>query len=78
MKFAHMADVHLGAWKEQNMDKLADGAFVATIDKCLTEKVDFVLIAGDLFDTSLPPINKIKLAVDQLKRLKEKKRFRTG
>jgi len=37
----------------------------------LKKKVDFILIAGDLFNTSLPGIDKLKLAVQKLKQLKD-------
>lgn len=72
MKFAHMADVHLGSWREPKLRELATKAFVNAVSRCISEKVDFVLIAGDLFNTSLPPIESLKTAVTQLKRLKSK------
>lgn len=70
MKFCHIADVHLGSWKERELSILSDKFFIETISKCIREKIDFLLIAGDLFDTSLPNIEKIKIAVEQLKLLK--------
>jgi len=71
MKFAHMADCHLGSWREPKLQDVNNAAFVMAIDKCIKEEVDFVLIAGDLFNTALPAIENIKLAVEQLKRLKD-------
>jgi len=65
-----MADIHLGSWKEPKIRELSSRAFVAAVDRCMAEKVDFVLISGDLFNTSLPPIDSLKLAVSELKRLK--------
>jgi DNA repair exonuclease SbcCD nuclease subunit len=72
MKFAHMADVHLGSWREPKLRELNTKAFVKAIGLCLSHEVDFVLISGDLFNTSLPPIESLKLAVTELKRLKDK------
>ncbi len=71
MKFAHIADVHLGGWKEPKMQEVADKAFCKAIAICISEKVDFVLIAGDLFNTSMPNIEALKLAVVELRRLKK-------
>jgi hypothetical protein len=47
-------------------------AFEMAVDKAVDEKVEFVLIAGDLFNTAVPPIESLKLAVDKLKELKDK------
>jgi len=71
MKFFHIADVHLGAWKEPQLSRLADKAFEEVVNQTISQKADFLLIAGDLFDTSLPSIDKTKLAVECLKRLQE-------
>lgn len=70
MKFAHIADVHLGSWREPKLRELSTRAFIEAIDRCIQNKVQFVLIAGDLFNTSLPAIDSLKTAVSQLKRLK--------
>lgn len=72
MKFAHMADCHIGAWRDQKLKDLPSKVFEIAIDKCIQEKVDFVLISGDLFNTSLPGIDYLKHTVKELKKLKEK------
>jgi len=41
------------------------------IETCLQEKVDFVLISGDLFNTAVPGIESLQMAVKQIKRLKD-------
>ncbi|MBI2133219.1 DNA repair exonuclease [Candidatus Woesearchaeota archaeon] len=72
MKFAHLADCHIGSW--QRTSKLSDAsinAFCHAIDICIKEKTDFILISGDLFDTSIPAIDKLKSAVSKLKEAKE-------
>lgn len=73
MKFAHMADVHLGGWKQPELQSLNFQSFVKAIDKCIKEKPDFVLIAGDLFDTAFPGIEILKDTFAEFKKLKEAK-----
>src|SRR3989338_5324144 len=70
MRFIHLADVHLGGWRDQKMSSLAQQAFKESLDFALLHQVDFVLIAGDLFNTALPNIEYIKNAVGELMRLK--------
>lgn len=71
MKFAHLADCHLGGWREEKLRQLGVESFKRALELCIAEKVNFVLIAGDLFDTALPPIDIIKEAVVALKCLKD-------
>ncbi len=72
MKFAHTGDCHLGGWQKQpELAELNLQSFAFFADTCIKEKIDFALIAGDFFDTAYPPIEAIKLAVDNLRRLKE-------
>ena len=49
MKFTHMADCHIGSWRDPKLKTLAH-AFVKAIDISIKEKVDFILIAGDMFN----------------------------
>ncbi len=71
VKFAHIADVHLGGWKQQPMQDLNFESFKKTIDICLKSKLDFILFSGDLFDSAYPPIEILKETFGQFKRLKE-------
>ncbi len=55
MKFIHIADIHLGmipdkgmAWSEKRAKELWH-TFQAVIEQCEKEKIDILLIAGDLF-----------------------------
>jgi len=66
-----MADLHIGGWREPKMSSLTIVAFKQAIDECIEENVDFIMIAGDIFNTSLPNIDFIKETVKQLKRLKQ-------
>ncbi|MEK6912561.1 MAG: exonuclease SbcCD subunit D [Nanoarchaeota archaeon] len=71
VKFAHIADVHLGGWKQQPLQELNLLSFKKAIETCIKEKVEFVLIAGDLFDSAFPPIDILKEAFGEFRKLKE-------
>ncbi|MBU2052665.1 MAG: DNA repair exonuclease [Nanoarchaeota archaeon] len=70
VKFAHVADVHLGGWKQQPLQDLNFQSFRNLIDICIEKKLDFVLIAGDLFDSAYPPIEILKETFAEFRRLK--------
>lgn len=71
VKFAHIADVHLGGWKQQPLQKLNFQSFQKAMETCINEKVEFVLIAGDLFDSAFPPIDILKETFAEFRKLKE-------
>ena len=71
VKFAHMADVHLGGWKQQPMQDLNFQSFRKAIGICIKKKLNFVLIAGDLFDSAYPPIEILKDTFTEFRKLKE-------
>ncbi len=71
MKFAHFADCHIGGWRDPKLKELPIEAFRYAVYTCIDEKVDFILIAGDLFNTALPGIDFIKRTMVALKKLKE-------
>ncbi len=71
MKFAHMADCHIGSWSDPKLRDLSTKAFERAIDICIKESVDFILISGDLFHTALPAIESLKIAVEKLKQAKD-------
>ena len=66
MKYAHLADLHLGSWREDKMRDLSTQAFLQAIDTCIQEKVDFILFAGDIFNTSLPALDTLKIVAKKL------------
>lgn len=71
MKFAHLGDCHLGSWRIPQLQQLNLESFQKAIGICIKEKVNFVLIAGDLFDSAYPPIETLKEAFSELKKLKD-------
>ena len=71
MKFAHLADCHLGGWREPRLRDANAKAFTKAIDYCIGENVDFVLVAGDLFNSAVPSIESLQHAVHELMRLKK-------
>lgn len=73
VKFGHIADVHLGGWKQEPMNELNFDSFRRAIDTCIDNKVDFILFAGDLFDSAYPPIETLKDTFAEFRRLKEAK-----
>jgi len=70
MSFAHLADCHIGAWRDPKMKELAIAAFEEATSIILERGLDFVLIAGDLFNTAVPPLDQVKRTVTQLQKLK--------
>ncbi|GAG04386.1 unnamed protein product, partial [marine sediment metagenome] len=72
-RFAHISDVHLGGWKQQPLQDLNSQSFRETIGTCINQKLDFILIAGDLFDSAYPSIEILKETFAEFKKLKEAK-----
>ncbi|MDP4039592.1 MAG: DNA repair exonuclease [Candidatus Pacearchaeota archaeon] len=73
MKFAHLADCHLGGWRYPELQELNFLSFQNALSICVKENVDFILIAGDLFDSAYPPIDTIKETFHEFRKLKEAK-----
>lgn len=79
--FIHAADLHLGApfkglralssvWADHLLRAIPE-AFSRVIDAAIEESVDFVVIAGDIFDDSRPSYADFSLFVAGMKRLGE-------
>ena len=72
IKFAHLSDCHLGAWRNEVLNQMGYEAFEQTINAILEQEIDFVIISGDLFDISNPKVDVVDLAVRELKKLQDK------
>ena len=70
-RFAHLADCHIGGWKEEELKKLSIESFKKATNKIIDSKVDFLIIAGDLFNTSIPSIDAIKEVALCMRRIKD-------
>jgi exonuclease SbcD len=74
-RLLHLADVHLGARHHDLGDAAATqrerqfDAFRRAVDLALAEKVDVVLVAGDLFDSNQQPRRSVERAAAEFGRL---------
>jgi hypothetical protein len=73
MKFAHLADCHLGSWRQEELQKLNFQSFQKIIERCIQEQVEFILISGDLFDSAYPPIEILKDSFAEFKKIHDAK-----
>ncbi len=73
-KFLHFADCHLGYRQYNSVERANDfaRAFFAVIDVAIQEKVDFVVLAGDLFQKRAIDALTLNQAVKGLERLRDK------
>ncbi|MBS3094498.1 DNA repair exonuclease [Candidatus Pacearchaeota archaeon] len=72
-RFAHISDIHLGGWKQEPMQQLNFESFRKAVDICLKSNLDFILFAGDIFDSAYPPIEILKETFGEFKRIKDAK-----
>ncbi|MBI5226641.1 DNA repair exonuclease [Candidatus Micrarchaeota archaeon] len=68
-RFAHIADVHLGAFRDGRLRELNLQAFERAMDECAKRDLDFVIIAGDLFDINIPDLAVVERAVRKMRQL---------
>lgn len=71
MKFAHLGDCHLGGWRQPELRELNFNSFQFATSYCIKERMDFVIITGDLFDTAYPSIETLKRSFEEFRRLRE-------
>lgn len=72
-KFAHLADCHLGGWSQPELQALNFASFQKAVQIIIDQKLEFVLISGDLFDSAYPPIEILKKSFAEFKRLHDAK-----
>ncbi|MBU5678857.1 MAG: DNA repair exonuclease [Candidatus Aenigmatarchaeota archaeon] len=70
-KFAHISDVHLGAFRDIALREMNLNAFLKAMDKCIENKVDFIIFAGDLFDNNMPDAKVLSIAVKKMREVKD-------
>ncbi len=69
--FAHLADLHLGGYRESHLTNLNFITFQKAIDNILEKKVDFAIFAGDIFNNAMPPLDLVQQVTRQCLRLKK-------
>ncbi|MFH1056661.1 MAG: DNA repair exonuclease [Candidatus Micrarchaeota archaeon] len=72
IRFAHMSDVHLGAFREKELRELNIRAFENAVDACVERGASFVIIAGDFFDIALPEMGVVDRAVRKMRQAQGK------
>ncbi len=74
MKFLHLSDLHLGK-RVNEISMIEDQEYILTriILICDDEKPDAVIIAGDVYDKSVPPAEAVTLLDDFICRLAKRK-----
>ena len=70
-KFAHMADIHIGAHKDKRLIDLEIESFNESIDICIKEGVKFIIIAGDFFHEPVPELEQVRKIIKKLIGLSE-------
>lgn len=70
MKLIHLADLHLGK-RVNEFSMLEDQRYVLeqVIKTAKREKIDGIIIAGDIYDRQVPPVEAVKLLDDFLTKL---------
>ncbi len=71
-RFAHIADCHLGAWRDKTLRQLNLNAFMKAMDACVEKNVDFILICGDLFDKNIPDLDIVEKAARKMRDVRSK------
>jgi DNA repair protein SbcD/Mre11 len=79
LRFVHTADLHLDTpfkglteWNPVLAEKLKDATYQSfrnIVDLCITEDVDFLLVAGDIFDSESSSLAAQLRFIEELKRL---------
>ncbi|PSO09109.1 hypothetical protein B9Q04_02195 [Candidatus Marsarchaeota G2 archaeon BE_D] len=71
VKFVHASDIHVGGFAGRALRVKEEEALTAFVNRCIDEKVDFVVLAGDTFDSNIPPIREAIMFSRQMRKLKE-------
>jgi len=81
IKFIHTADIHLGRPLSYGgspshdlieiFDKAGENAFLKLVEEAIKNEVDFIVIAGDLYDREARSVKSSRFFLEQTQRLKE-------
>lgn len=72
MRLLHTSDWHLGRSLHRSDLRAAQAAFLEhLVDTVRAEKVDAVLVSGDVYDRAVPPVDAVELCESALVRLRE-------
>ena len=71
-RFLHLADCHLGKWQYNHRERYNDfgRAFFHILDEAIRQQVDFVILAGDLFEKRSIDALTLNQAIRGLEKLK--------
>lgn len=70
-KFAHISDIHLGAFPDPTLRQLEKQALDEAIKKCIELEADFVLISGDIFHVGIPDLSVVNDSIRIFRKLSE-------
>lgn len=71
-RFAHMSDIHIGAFRQPELRELVSAAFDRAIDRCIESGVDFVVMSGDVFDSNIPDLSSVRRATGKIREARDK------
>lgn len=73
MKFMHIADIHLGYQQYGLQERFDDfsHAYLRLLDEALAQQVDFVLLAGDLFEKRTVDPLAMRVAIEGFSKLQQ-------
>lgn len=75
MRILHTADWHLGRTLHgESLQSAQEGFADHLLEVVRTERIDAVLVAGDVYDRAVPPVEAVRLLGDTLVRLAERTR----
>lgn len=68
-KFAHISDIHLGAFPDPTLRELEKRSLDETVGRCIELGVDFVLISGDIFHVGIPDLSVVNDSIRSFRKL---------
>jgi len=73
MRFMHVADVHLGYQQYGSQERFNDfsRAFLYLVEQAIERQIDFLLLAGDLFEKRTVDPLAMRVAIEGFRRLRE-------